>query len=266
MSLSGKPPVRRGVRPTLLAVSALALGLGLCGMAQAQTAQLYWECRQPSAGVEAGWCPVSTTNGLPVSGTVTANSSVTAIAALPTLAPGAQSPQASLAGAQYSQPVFGSTAGGGTQVDSTHGLPVAQTTAANLNATVVGTGTFPVQSTQSPSSASTAGVAPAQSTSVETGHVIKNSAGNLYSFNVSADATLAAAQWEVLIFNSATVPASGAVTPVKCYIVPAGGTSVSGAFPTPLYLATGISIAVSTATTCFTKTDSAHGFISAYAQ
>lgn len=116
------------------------------------------------------------------------------------------------------------------------------------------------------SAASTAGVAPVQSSAVETGHVIKASAGNLYDFNVSADATLAAAQWEVLIFNSTTVPASGAVTPVKCYIAPAGTTSVSGAFPTPMYLGTGISIAVSTAATCFTKTDSAHGFISANAQ
>lgn len=127
-----------------------------------------------------------------------------------------------------------------------------------------GANAWPVIS--NPSAASTAGVAPVQSASVETGHVIKNAAGNLYDFNVSADATLAAAQWEVLIFNSTTVPSSGAVTPVKCYIVPAGVTSVSGAFPTPLYLGTGISIAVSTAATCFTKTDSAHGFISANAQ
>lgn len=117
-----------------------------------------------------------------------------------------------------------------------------------------------------PSAASSSGVAPVQSSAVETGHVIKASAGNLYDFNVSADSTLAAAAWEVLIFNSTTVPASGAVTPVKCYIAPAGTTSVSGAFPTPMYLGTGISIAVSTATTCFTKTDSAHGFISADAQ
>ncbi len=57
--------------------------------------------------------------------TVTATSSINAVAALPTLAPGAQAPQGSLAGAAYVQPVFSSTAGGGTQVDATHGLPVA---------------------------------------------------------------------------------------------------------------------------------------------
>lgn len=116
------------------------------------------------------------------------------------------------------------------------------------------------------SAASAAGVAPVQSASVETGHVIKSSAGNLYDFNVSADATLSAAAWAVMIFNSTTVPAAGAVTPVKCFLAPAGATSISGAFPTPLYLGTGISMAVSVGQTCFTKTDSAHGFISANAQ
>lgn len=117
-----------------------------------------------------------------------------------------------------------------------------------------------------PSAASTAGVPSVQSSALETGHVIKASAGNLYSFNVSADSTLSSVAWAVLIFNSTTVPASGAVTPVKCYLAPIGTTSISGAFPMPLYLGTGISIAVSTGQTCFTKTDSAHGFISANAQ
>lgn len=52
------------------------------------------------------------------------SSLLTAIAALPTLAPGDQQPRGSLAGAAYTQPVYGSTAGGGTQVDATHGLPI----------------------------------------------------------------------------------------------------------------------------------------------
>lgn len=348
----------------VLGVAGLAGPLGLCGMAQAQVAQQFWQCRAQSAGVEAGWCPVAAANPLPVTGSITANSSVTAIAALPTLTPGSQSPQASLAGAQYVQPVFSSTAGGGTQVDATHGLPVAilagaavighvitdttsttaatQATASALNATVVGAGTAgtanagvvtvqgiasmtPVQvsqatagnlnatvvqgtgtnlhavldttsttavtqataanlnatvvgagSTAAPgagilpivplaSAAATAGVAPVVSSAVETGHVIKASAGNLYDFNVSADSTLSAAAWWVMIFNSTTVPAAGSVTPVKCYALPVGATSISAAFPTPLYLSTGISMAVST-NGCFTKADSAHGFISANAQ
>lgn len=160
-----------------------------------------------------------------------------------------------------------------TSTDSTIGTittvtsaTVVQPTAASLNATVVGTGTFATQAAQAPSSASTAGVAPVQSSAVETGHVIKASAGNLYNFNVSADSTLSAVAWAVMIFNSTTVPAAGAVTPVKCYLAPIGTTSISGDFAIPLYLGTGISMAVSSGQTCFTKTDSAHGFISANAQ
>lgn len=57
--------------------------------------------------------------------TATANTTVAAQSTLPTLSAGTQTPTASLAGAQYVQPVFGSAAGGGTQVDATHGLPVA---------------------------------------------------------------------------------------------------------------------------------------------
>ncbi len=128
--------------------------------------------------------------------------------------------------------------------------------------TAVTTITNPLPTTPTPLATSTAGLAPVNSSAVETSHVIKAGAGNLYSFNVSADSTLSAAAWEVLIFNSTTAPAAGAVTPVKCYQVPAGTTSVSGAWPAPLYLGTGISMTVSTATTCFTQTDSAHGFIS----
>ena len=75
--------------------------------------------------------------------TGTFDSTVTAIAALPTLAPGTQRPQGSLAGAAYNQPVYGSASGGGTQVDATHGLPVSGLAypngAAPLTATATGT-------------------------------------------------------------------------------------------------------------------------------
>lgn len=124
----------------------------------------------------------------------------------------------------------------------------------------------PIPVTAAPGSASTAGIAPVRSSVVETGHVIKASAGNLYSLDVTADATLSAAAWAIMVFNSTTVPAAGAVTPAWCMLLPAGATGYAGAFPTPMYLGTGISIAVSVGQTCFTKTDSAHGFISANAQ
>lgn len=145
------------------------------------------------------------------------------------------------------------TGGSGGTVTANQGTPNAG-----------GTSAWPVIS--NPSAGTAAGLTSVQSSAVETSHAIKASPGNLYDFNVSADATLSAAVWEVMIFNATSPPSAGAVTPVKCYQVPAGTTSVSGAFPTPLFMGTGISITVSTATTCFTQTDSAHGFISAGAK
>ncbi len=111
--------------------------------------------------------------------------------------------------------------------------------------------------TIAPTAGAAAGIAPVVSTALETGHVIKASAGNLYGLNVSSTTV---AGW-VLIFNSTTVPAAGAVTPVKAYPIPANSALAVG-FDPPLKFATGISVAFSIATTPFTKTDSATAFIS----
>jgi hypothetical protein len=62
-------------------------------------------------------------------------------------------------------------------------------------------------------------------------------------------------------FDATALPSNGAVTPAKCYTVPAATASLSGAFPTPAAFATGITIGVST-TGCFTLTASVHAFIS----
>ncbi len=91
--------------------------------------------------------------------------------------------------------------------------------------------------------------------------VVLGAPGSLFSFNVTADSTLAAAAWWIMIYDATTAPGDGAVTPAKCYGVPLGTTSVSGAFPAPVSFATGIVIGVST-TGCFVKTASTHAFIS----
>ncbi len=91
--------------------------------------------------------------------------------------------------------------------------------------------------------------------------IVDAAPGSLYSFNVTADSTLAAAAWWIMIYDAVAAPTDGAVTPAKCYGVPLGTTSVSGAFPEPVAFATGIVIGVST-TGCFTKTASTHAFIS----
>jgi hypothetical protein len=88
---------------------------------------------------------------------------------------------------------------------------------------------------------------------------------NLYSLEVSADPTLAASAWWVLLFNATSLPANGAITPFKCYAMPAATTVFSAAFPSPVTLSTGTTIGVST-TGCFTQTASIHAFISGDAQ
>lgn len=115
----------------------------------------------------------------------------------------------------------------------------------------------PTDTYSQPNAGANYGLVPVVSSAVETGHVIKASAGTLYGFNVTTGATAG----NILVFNSTTVPAAGAVTPVKCYTVAANSTLEMG-FTPPIYLGTGISIAFSSAASCFTKTDSSTAFIS----
>ena len=91
--------------------------------------------------------------------------------------------------------------------------------------------------------------------------VVKATAGNLYSFEASADSTLSGAAWWIMIFDATTLPVDGTVTPAKCYALPSGVTSAAYAFPAAVSFTSGIVIGVST-TGCFTKTASTHAFIS----
>ena len=91
--------------------------------------------------------------------------------------------------------------------------------------------------------------------------VVKNAPAKLVDFNVSADRTLSAAAWWVMIYDATSAPGDGAVTPAKCYAAPSGTTSMSGAFTAPSAFLTGVTIGVST-TGCFSKTASTHAFIS----
>lgn len=103
----------------------------------------------------------------------------------------------------------------------------------------------------------------AQCSALCTGLVVKSAAGNIYSFEVNADATLSAAAWFVLIFDATAVPANGAITPEKCYGQAAGSAQMGGTFASNgIANTTGIVVAVST-TGCFTMTQSVHAFIAA---
>lgn len=103
-------------------------------------------------------------------------------------------------------------------------------------------------------------VAPVSSTAVEGTHVLKSSAGNLYSLSVTTTTT----SGYLMLFNATAAPADGAVTPAYCLAVPSA-TSMGVSWTTPLTLSTGISVAFSS-TGCFTKTSSATAVFSAQVQ
>lgn len=86
------------------------------------------------------------------------------------------------------------------------------------------------------------------STAKEASHVLKGSAGSLISVAGASDTD----QW-ILIMNSTTVPANGAVTLLYPPIHVAAGGNFHLNFTTPLVASTGIAICNSTANS-FTKT------------
>ena len=107
--------------------------------------------------------------------------------------------------------------------------------------------------------------------------IAKATPGNLYQFSVVNVGTTAAT---VEVFNSATLPSNGVVSPVLCFEVPASeaalvaGPTLAGHFNwsvegnPPVWLSQGIVIALSASTTenCFLLTAYASAFISAVVQ
>lgn len=88
--------------------------------------------------------------------------------------------------------------------------------------------------------------------------VCYNAAAVLHSFTVTADSTLDASVWYLMVFNATSLPADGAVTPLKCYQIPAGTAQFGGTFDAGgATFSTGVTFGVST-TGCFTKTASTH--------
>lgn len=123
-----------------------------------------------------------------------------------------------------------------------------------------GTSTTPV-----PSSSSTAGIAPDTSASLQSNRVLKASAGNLYGFLVTVDSATGPVSSKIMVFNATSAPADGAVTPALCINGPAPGQTLSydpGAIPD--YFSTGITIALSSNASCYTKTASATATFSGF--
>jgi hypothetical protein len=86
------------------------------------------------------------------------------------------------------------------------------------------------------------------STSKENGHVLKTTGGSLISLTVTSDS-----DQYILVINSATVPANGAVALLCPPIHVGAATTTMVNFPNPLRASTGISVCNSNANS-FTKT------------
>lgn len=121
----------------------------------------------------------------------------------------------------------------------------------------------PVLGKVAPSSASADGIVSTATSALASNLVLKSGAGNLYGFVVTSST---GTPGYVMVFNATSAPADGAVTPVKCYYLPANSSIGVDFRPGPMpYFSTGIT-AVFSSTGCFTKTASATAFISGEAQ
>lgn len=146
-------------------------------------------------------------------------------------------------------------------VDYLTGLPVpvggangAGTAAAAMRVTYASDGaTVPVAT--APSTAATAGTSGNATTVAAGSLILKASAGNLYSFNAVSGASAG----YLLVYDSATVPADGATTPRRAYVM-AANSSIDISLPIPDRFAAGITLVFST-TGPFLKTISATAFL-----
>lgn len=223
----------------LLAIAALSWGVTIdrvAAQASGGSPISYLYCYSGSVPTSpASWTPCSASNPLPVTGTIT----VTGAVSNATSAVATSATNVPTVAYNYG---FNGTTWDQLQVDASKFLKV---NVAAGSVTVV----EPVLSTTS-------------STALAANLVINAAASGLYSFTVSADSTLYAATWYIMIYNATSAPVDGAVTPLKCYEMPTNTYTYTAAFPNPVPFSTGIVIGVST-TGCFTKTASTHAaFIS----
>ena len=105
--------------------------------------------------------------------------------------------------------------------------------------------------TIAPTSASSAAITPVVSSTAEASHVLKASAGNVYSATAT---NLTSTAGFFVLLNSTTPPSDGSITPLACAFLPGNGsTSITYNVP-PANFSTGVTAVVTSASTCFTKT------------
>jgi hypothetical protein len=103
-----------------------------------------------------------------------------------------------------------------------------------------------------PNSSANAAIVPVVSTAAENSHILKTTAGNLYSVYAT---NLTATAGFLVLLNASGPPADGAITPLECVPLPANGTASLNYNPGPVArFSTGIVAVATSATSCFTKT------------
>lgn len=180
---------------------------------------------------------VSPSNGLPVNvvgGSISANSTLNATSTLPTLSSGIQTPQGSLAGAAYMQPVFGSGSGGGTQVDSGHGLPVAivgtpavTVTSGNITTTPSGTQTVTITGAL-PAGTNVLGTVTTTPSGTQTvsGTVTANQGTSPWV--VSGNITTTPSGSQAVTVTSGNITSTDSGTKITSASMPSGGVGLTG--------------------------------------
>lgn len=144
---------------------------------------------------------------------------------------------------------------GNSAVDPLYVTQSAATIDANGNPIAAQGTTANPGSTNAPSGASAAALTRVQTSVVAGSLIVKASAGNLYGWNICTGGSAG----YLMIFDSATVPADGAVAP-KIVQVIAANSSIERDRTVPIRFANGIVMVFST-TGPFAKTISATAFL-----
>lgn len=118
-----------------------------------------------------------------------------------------------------------------------------------------GTGLGVAAVAPAPQSSAAGAIVPSASAAVESNHVAKASAGNLYRVAITTGATAG----YLMVFNATTAPADGAVAPLLCRAIAATSSLSIGLADMPARYTTGITLVFSS-TGCFTKTASATAY------
>jgi hypothetical protein len=149
----------------------------------------------------------------------------------------------------------------GLVILATAAWAITQTVNSTIQPVIGVSGGTPVPVVESASASS--GIPPTASSALESSHVLKASAGNLSSLSV----TIGTTSGYLMVFDAASAPADGAVTPKYAWPVTSNGTNsaLGISWTVPAQFLTGVTVVFSS-TGPLTKTASATAFFSGQVQ